>query len=314
MNVAEAAHRVGEALKKTDKGRELTDLINKLVKTVSSEVWDSFHKLYVSGGKRGLIHYYSLTQAYSIIEGHKDNEELPSFLKGHVESILSINDFQQLADLGNYFGKAIDELILNVMGPMVPKEFAGETAKPKLKRAIQDLHVSFQRTGLLRYMMTNVKDKQEKLSIITSSYNARREPFSLTKANRRLIRELSDNRDDRKILLFYEIFGGMLDFIKQLIFETHINEIVCLERDTLIKEKIVHLHGIDLFMNKNYDVSILGRGHIILIKERNQYRFGLMKERSFSFNRERGGIVSIKGYLYPEDDNKIFELQSYSKN
>lgn len=299
MNIAEVAFRVGVQLRKHDKGLHLIELYDKVKLKTSNEAWNIFKGSY---RRSGIINYYSFPYAYNLIESNKDNEEVSNYLKTEIDEILSIQEYRELCSVSEFFGKALDKLILDILSPTVPKSFAGTVAKPKLKRAIQDLHVATQRTGVL----PSVAKIHQKRYTVPTIFEQQRERFPFTKNNRDLIYELSKNEEEKEALFFYESMNSLIEFIKELIFEAHLGIIESIEYGLIKKEITKPFNKLNLFkfhFADNYFDNT--EGCLIQIKNRNQYSYGLVQSSSSHFDSEKV-ITEYRGILYPEKDANIF--------
>lgn len=304
MNIAEAAYRVGIQFRKYDKGQYMLELYEKVKTKTSNEAWNLFSGSY---RRSGIINYFSIPYAYHLIESNKDIEEVPKYLRKEIEEIVSIEEYKELCSLAEFFGQALDKLIIDILSPTVPKSFAGTVAKPKLKRAIQDLHVTTQRTSFLhlaaKIHQNNYKD--------SSTFERKREKFPFTKKNRKIIHELSKNENQKETLYFYESMDSLIQFIKELIFEAHLGIIESIDYGLIKKEitkpfnnlKIFKFHFVDNYFDNNTE------GCLIQINNQNQSIYGLIQSKNTSFNKENVKTI-YRGIMYPEKDTSVFNTKN----
>lgn len=306
MNIAEASYRVGQAIRRIDQGKQLIDLFNKAKDITSQDAWSNFYKLLISGGRQGIKHYYSIPNTYYLLEANKENEELLEPLKDEITEILSIEEYKQLCDLGIYFGNAIEELLKDMFKPLIPKNFAGTVAKPKLKRSIQDLYVAVQRTEIVKYVLQEFNNKQEFIELI-SIYESRRNELPFSKKNRIQIKELSnDNGEQTSLLFFYEAMNSILSFIKQVIFESHLGLITELSHDDITLKRVKSVNKLDIFKIDTQNPYIFNRGNILKISSPTNIIYGLICKSRISFTQYNGMNCRLTGYLYPTNDQGLF--------
>lgn len=299
MNIAETAFRVGIQLRKYEKGLHLIELYDKVKSKTSNEAWNLFTRYFRISG---IINYFSIPYAYNFIKRNKDNEKVTKYFKKEIDEILSIEEFKELCSLSEFFGNALDKLILDIISPTVPNSFAGIVAKPKLKRAIQDLHVAIQRTGFLPSAAKIYQKRYKVLSI----FDQQRKKFPFTKENRDFIYELSKNEEEKEALFYNESMNSLIEFIKELIFEAHLGIFESIEYKLIKKEitktfnKLIlfKYHFVDNYFNNT-------EGCLIQINNRNKYSYGLVLNKYSQFNSDRFK-TKYRGILYPEKDTNIF--------
>jgi hypothetical protein len=305
MNIAEASYRVGQAIRRIDQGKQLVDLFNKAKDITSQDAWSNFYKLLISGGRQGIKHYYSIPNTYYLLEANKENEELLEPLKDEITEILSIEEYKQLCDLGIYFGNAIEELLKDMFKPLIPKNFAGTVAKPKLKRSIQDLYVAFQRTEIVKYLLREYEKRQDFIDLI-STYDSKRKDYPFSKENRIQIKEIANNVEQTSLLFLNEAINSIFSFMKQIIFESHMGLITELSHDDVRLKRVKSVNKLDIFKIDTHNPYILNQGNILKITSPTNTEYGLIYERRISFTQYNGMNCRLTGYLYPTDDQGLF--------
>ncbi|MGG3450371.1 hypothetical protein ABER98_10890 [Domibacillus aminovorans] len=304
MNVAEASYKVGQALKKIEAGKELSDVIKVLQEKTSPEAWNNFSKLVISNGREGLSHYYGIPNAYYLLEANKENQKV-DVLKKEIEEILSIPEFKRLVELGLDFGNAIEELHKELLTPTIPKNFAGTVAKPKLKRKIQDLHVSVQRTSIIKYVFENFGKNDKALEMI-SDYDSKRSKYPFTKENRLLIQQLASNSEEVNLFFSQELFSSVFEFMKRLIFETHLGIIIELEDTNITSQAVKSIHKFSAITLNTPNPILMNQGFTFRMIRQGEENFGFLKGKQFSFNSDEWNC-RLTGYLYPQDDKGLFD-------
>ncbi|WP_182813569.1 hypothetical protein [Bacillus sp. ME78] len=304
MNVAEISYKLGKVIQKTEEGKKLQDLMRILEDKVSNETWSDFQNLYTKTPKQGLLHYYSLNYVYELFKYQQSNENLQPYMKQIINEMLSINEFKEASDLSLYFAKSVDKMLGEIYKSEIPKQFGDKIAKPKLKRVIQDLHVSIQRTNYAQFIFKHYKKtEQEKLLKLCSDYEKEKNPYPYSKENREVIGKLATNDKERMFLWYNESIFSIQAFIKQIIFESHFNLIFELKQEDVIANHVKEINSLELFRSKTNQPAYLKRGAIIRFTAATQQRFGLIN-RSVCHLLE--GVCQIEGFLYPEKDKELF--------
>jgi hypothetical protein len=181
---------------------------------------------------------------------------------------------------------------------MLPKNFAGTVAKPKLKRKIQDLHVSVQRTSILKYILTNLGTNQKSMDIF-SEYDSKRSSYPFTKKNRMLIQQLSKKDEELNLLYTNELFSSVFDFMKRIIFETHLEVIIELNESDITSQVVKTIDKFGAIRVNTPNPLLLNKGYTFKIFDSGAERFGVFTKKQFSFSQENwncklGGIFIRK--------------------
>lgn len=305
MNIAETSYRVGKALKKIDAGKELLEVIKVTKEKTSPDAWHNFSRLVISNAREGFGHYFGIPNAYYLLEANKDNQKV-DVLKREIEEILSISEYKRLVELGIYFGKALEELQKEVIAPTTPKSFAGTVAKPKLKRKIQDLHVSVQRTDIIKYIFTNFANKPHLMKIF-SEYDSKRKKYPFVKENRILIQELSSSDEEVKVLFLNELFSSVFDFMKRLIFESHLDLIIELNETDITSQTIKSISKFSIIRIDTPNPLLLNEGFTFKLAGKEGEKFGYFNDKQFSYSQEDFNC-KMGGYVYPQNDKGLFML------
>ncbi|HGH7176821.1 TPA: hypothetical protein ACJMKJ_004448 [Bacillus wiedmannii] len=304
MNVAEISYKIGKIIQKTEEGQRLLDLMAIIKSKVSNEAWDQFQKLYSSTPKQGLIHYYSINYVYELYKHQQNNEELMPFMRDQLNEMLSVNEFKEASDLALYFAKSVDTLIEDIYLSKMPKNFGGKTTKSKLKRAMQDLYVAVQRTNYSQFVFNNYKkEEMGEFLFLSSEYEKKKSPYPFSKVNRELIGQLIKNEKEKMFLWYNEFFLSIQTFIRQLIFEAHLNLVFELKQEELITNRVRRINKLELFKNKINDFPLGNKGSTIRITDNTQQRFGIINVTVWSL---MSASCEIEGFLYPKVDKELF--------
>jgi len=305
MNIAETSYMVGKALKKNDKGKELLEVIKILKEKTSSSAWHNFSKLVISNANEGFGHYYGIPNAYYLLEANKENQR-EDVLKNEIDEILSIHEYKKLVELGIYFGDAIEEMQKDVITPKTPKNFAGTVAKPKLKRKIQDLHVSVQRTNIIKFIYLNYDQSRDAVNIF-SEYDSRRSKYPFVKENRLFIEQLSNGNEEVNSLFFHELLSSVFDFIKKMIFESHLDLTIELNQTEITSQVIKNINKFAAIKVNTPNPLLINQGFTFRLIGEGEEKFGFFNKKQFSFGQEDLSC-KLSGYLYPQDDKGLFDL------
>ncbi|WP_285767523.1 hypothetical protein [Peribacillus sp. SI8-4] len=303
MNIAETSYKLGKVIKKIDEGKELLDVIKITKEKTSPEAWYNFFKLVISNAREGLGHYYGIPNAYYLLEANKENQKNES-LKKEIEEILSIPEYKKLVELGIYFGNAIEELHKDIIAPTIPKKFAGTVAKPKLKRKIQDLHVSVQRTGIVKYFLREFAQNQNSINIF-SDYESKRSNYPFDKKNRLLIHQLARSNEEFNLLISNELISSVFGFMKRLIFEAHLELVIELNETEITSQVMRNISDFGIIRINTINPLLLNQGFTFRIVRQGEENFGFFNKKQSSYSQEAWNC-KLSGYLYTQDDKDMF--------
>ncbi|ANU16229.1 hypothetical protein BBI11_03800 [Planococcus maritimus] len=298
MNVAEAAYDLGNELRQHSDGKKFFELYTSLKKYTSSGAWN----LFIYFQKRsGLNHYGSIVQSYETIKkiDLKDHEHY----KARVEEILLNKQFEELSKQAKKLTQSLSAIVKDLLSPGMPRKFNGEVAKPKLKRVIQSLYVAFHRTGLIKYIENEFKKVEYRPML--NNYVAVREVFPFSKKNRVHIERISKSDVEKSFLYTVEAFSSFLEFINQLIYESHLNLISINSRDEFLNLRTAKFNRMEVYkLNGKSSDFEFKEGSLIKLEDNGKIYFGIMYKRITSFSKNS---VIVTGYLYPNCDLNIFK-------
>lgn len=304
MNIVEASYRVGLALKKSREGKELLFLYKEAMESVSSQAWSDFEKV---GWRKWGNHFFTYPMSQSIFEENRVNDKLPLPLKEDIEKVISSDKIKIFSNSCEKFGIALEDVAKSIFAPTISKTFANIDTPPKLVRALQDLGICCHRTGFLKFFLQNYKSRefQEKMSELEEKKkHLKSTPFS--HQIRKLVRDIAKNKQTVEKIYITEAFSGVLDVIKQLIFETYFDLVLDLNKDDI---KIFRKRGInklELFsirLNEHRADVMNWNGSIIRLNESGETNFALVKKRKLSFMGPNSSLkICICGIIYPHDD------------
>ncbi|QXE18699.1 hypothetical protein [Clostridium sp. 001] len=299
MNVAQECYRTGKMLNKAEEGKKLFEIFKKVDSYVSKEAWDTFNQM-----RPPMKNYYSFPSALEVIRFNNDNQQLPGALKSQVKEIINCNQIKEFCDLCIQMGNALDDVTNKLFQLSIPNSFSNINTPPKLKRALTDLYISFQKTGITKtvfsyYRNINFMETLEEYEKERTKLNSI--PFS--REHRKLIKKLKCSKCDEKSLYFMEIFISIVEVIKQIIFESHLGLILDINEKDIIKYKAngknrIISYIIDL---KPEMLNIINwRGSIITFNITGKQQFGLVNKRKLAFGINTK--LNVGGILYPNDD------------
>jgi hypothetical protein len=306
MNIAEASYRVGMALRKSKHGNELVEFYREIEKSISVDSWDLFHQ------KRAvMMHYFAFPNSFAIINGNYQRDDLPEYIHKMLEELVNNSIVREFCDKCVSFGREMEQTLLSILVPnKIPRSFGNFETQAPLRRAIQDLHVTMQRSGITQKMLLYV-DKygglNKKMSDFESKIDKSHIPFH--KVRRTLINELSSSGNDYRMLVLMDSFVSTMQVIRQIICETHLGMIseLGVDESTYYRYRVcdmiipfrLHLNNSPKFMS-NY-------GTFAHIREGAKDNFALITKINIRFGRDvpEGIRTKIVGYLYPENDVNI---------
>lgn len=304
MNIVEASYRVGLALKKSREGKELLSLYKEAQNSVPSQIWRDFEKV---GQKKWGKHFFTYLNGLAIFEANREQDNLPSLLKEEIEKVLSSNKIKIFSNRCEKFGIALEEVAKSVFSPTILKTFANIDTPPKLVRALQDLGIFCQRTGLFKFFLQNYKSREfmEKMN----EYGEKREDLNSIPYShkiRKLIRDIANEKTTVESIYVMEAFSTVLDTLKQVIFESYLDLILNLNSEDIKifrerKRNKLALFSIEL--NEHMLDIMNWNGSIISFNQNNKTCFALVNRRKLSWmNQDSTLKIRMSGIMYPNDD------------
>lgn len=304
MNIVEASYRVGLALRKSSQGKELLSLYQEAQESVPSQTWRDFEKV---GRKKWGKHFFSYPISLAIYEANREQEDLPSPLKEDIEKVLNSDKIKIFSNRCEEFGLELEEVAKSIFALVIPKTFGNIDTPPKLVRALQDLSISCQRTGLLKFFLKNYKSRQfqEKMN----EFETRKKDLNSTPFNnkiRELVRDIANEKIAAESIYIIEAFSEALNSLKQVIFEAQLGLILNLKNEDI---KIIRKHEINklafysIKLNEHMLDIMNWNGSIISFNQDNKTYFALVKRRKLSWENQNSTMkICIGGIIYPHDD------------
>lgn len=305
MNIVKASYKVGLEFKKTREGKELLLLYKEAQESVSLNTWKDFEKV---GQKRWGKHYFSYPYGLAIFQANRAQEDLPLPLKEDIEKVLRSDKVKLFCNKCEKLGMTLEEVAKGIFAPTIPRTITGIDTPPKLVRALQDLSISCQKTGLFKFLVQNFKSKdfQEKMNEFdTKKKDLNSTPFS--HQIRKLARDIVDERISVESIYKMEAFSVVLDILKQVIFESHLDLILDLNNDDIKifkKRERDKLAIFSIHLNEHMLNIMNWNGSIMKFNLDNRTQFALVKSRQLSWNKQDSPMkIAIRGIIYPYDDS-----------
>ncbi len=304
MNIANTSYKVGLELRKSKEGKELLLLYKEAQESLPLQTWKDFEKV---GQKKWGKHYFSYPYGLAIFEANQE-QDLPLSLREDIEKVLHSDAIKLFCNRCEKLGMALEEVAKGIFTPTIPRKFAGIDTPPKLVRALQDLSIACQKTGLLKFFARNYKSKdfQEKMEEFdTKRINLCSTPFS--HQIRKLARGMANDKISIESIYKMEAFAAILDVLKQVIFESHLDLIYDLKNDDIkiFKKREINKLAIFSIQLNEYMFDIMNwNGSIIMFDIENRTHFGLVKRKQLSWENQESPLkIGIKGMIYPYDDS-----------
>lgn len=309
MNILDSAYRIGQQMKTISIGREWTELYSELSETISPEAWDTFLKI-----PKELLHYYSFAHALDVIKENSERDDIP-FLKDQLLELKASKQLKLLSELSITLGNNLNEMLKSSIAPTpVPKDFGQLQATPKLSRSIQDIHRAFQRSGILKSSLRFMDSKTNEFPNILQEFNHEKSgfPHVMDSRIRKLVCRLGATEEQKKLLNIMYLSDLIFEFTLQMVFEAHLNRVVHIDADSIIRSQVKDVKGIrPVYLNLNESMLskvINEKGHFITVWLDGALQTAIITKRVVRYgkNLPRGFKVVINGYLYPESDVNLF--------
>ncbi|MGG0934507.1 hypothetical protein ABHN11_00030 [Brevibacillus centrosporus] len=310
MNILDVAYRIGQQMKTIPIGREWIELYTQLTESISPESWETFLKT-----SRGLLNYYSFAHASEVIEENSLRNDLPQYLQEQLKELKASQQLKRLCELSIILGDNLNEMLTSAMAPRaIPKDFGKLQASPKLSRSIKDIHMAFQRSGILKSTLRYLDPKTNEFpSILNTFYEVKNSHATqMSSGIRKVVRNLGSTVELQRMLTVMYISDLLFDITKQMVFESHLKRIVNIPSESIVRAIVKNVKGIRpvylsldatmLTMMKETSrfmvVQLAGTAYTVIITSR-QLRIGRDVPDGFK--------MTIKGFLYPQSDVELLD-------
>lgn len=309
MNILDSASRIGKQLKTISIGREWIDLYSELSRTISPEAWDTFLQL----SRRRSLHYYSFAHALDVINENSVRDDIP-FLIDQVHELRASQPLKHFSELSVTLGNNLNQMLKDSIAPTpIPKDFGELKASPKLSRSIQDIHRAFQRSGLLKSSLSFMDSNTNEFPTVIQDFTHKKSEFTneMDPRIRKLLKRLATTADQEKLLTTMYLVDLVSELALQMVYEAHLDRIVHINPDSIIRSKVKDVKGIRPFY-LTLNESMLGimkeNGCFITLWLDGTSQTAIVTNRALQFrkNSHDGFKLKIKGYLYPQNDENLF--------
>ncbi|MCB6219951.1 hypothetical protein [Bacillus paralicheniformis] len=303
INTLLAAYHFGNKISKSSFGRTLLLRYNDIKSELSPEAWS----LYQDAIKTcSFQHYYSFGIAYKKIEAACSKKE--GYFQKSFTELQDCSEVHLLIEEGDQLGRELENSLLQMFARLPSKNISGTFNSFDLYRAWMNVFYQLQSTKLISYLhqhKANIENKQGNVQEFMQS----KEVYPFSKNNRILIRKLAVKGTDKDIMYSLEFFDGLRNSVLQVIFETHFNRLIKLNKNEIVDYREKERNKVRAFSTKVFGTEVFRyQGIFILLFENNTLQeIGLIKRR-VGRNLEMGdkSILTIEGLLYPKTDYNLF--------
>lgn len=301
MTIANESYKLGLSLKNINKGeniynnfQHIQDIFSQLSYQLLNEVRPSYKS------------YYSFPIALDIIKANKDNGKVSVHYKESINEIIESDDFQifcdECVDLAEVVEKTVGKLLKS---NSIVKQMNGIETTTKMRRILQQLYIKIQQIGLKEIIIRN----HEVFSNTFGKYEKARKEFNGVPFNRNvrgLISDLKNEFCDKTLLYTMETVISLLKIIQEVIFETHLNLILILNKEEVKKYKVKKYKNFYPFILETDTVDFSKYNNCSSIVKLNwgQENLGVIKKRSLIFENN-SFKMKLRGYIYPPDGFKL---------
>lgn len=301
INTLIAAYQFAKELKKTSCGKDVYNGFYGLKESLSERAWSIYRDVIYTCK---FNHYFSFGIAYKKIKHSQSKEN--TYLRDVFIELRDCSELHSFINQIDKFARDLEqshaELSRNV--PIMKNTRALNSFQ--LFRAWLDLFYNWHNTKVFYYLHSIIgKEGLNDKSI--QEYLNQREVYPFSSRNRRLIRSLGNERDQRN-MWFLEFFEGTRRSVFQLIFETHFG--FQLE---INKKEAIQIRGNEFGKIRTFKIKInglwgLSRGDFLILHEDGNLQDVGIVQRKIVANLEKGekALSTITALLYPRADQELF--------
>lgn len=305
INTLVASYHFGSKLAETPFGRKFhlryKDIKNKL----SPETWN----LYLDAIKKFTFqHYFSFDLAYKKIKDICSGKE-EYFQESFIE-LQNCSELHTLIEEGNQIGRDLEDSLNQMFASIPTKSTSGIFDSLDLYRAWMDVFYQMHSTKLFSYLhqhKANIQNKQGNVQKFIKS----KEIYPFSRQNRILIRNLTNKRSDIDIMYSVEFFDSLRNSILQVIFETHLNYHLRLNKNEISNFREKEQNKVRVFSTKLIGADAFKyQGNFIMFIEDNILQdIGLIRRRVGRYlELNERFITTIEGTLYPKTDYHLLAI------
>lgn len=301
INTLIAAYQFAKELKKTSCGKDVHKGFYGLKESLSERAWSIYRDVIYTCK---FNHYFSFGIAYKKIK-HSQSEE-NTYLRDVYIELRDCSELHSFINLSDKLARDLEQSYAELSRNLPIMENGGVPNSFQLYRAWLDLFYNLHSTKFFYYLHSKIgKERLRDKSI--QEYLDQREVYPFSSRNRRLIRRLESERDQRD-MWFLEFFEGTRRSVFQLIFETHFGFHLEINKEEAIQVRDNEYSKIRTFKIKINSLWGLSRGDfLILHKDGNFQDIGIV-QRKIVANLEKGekALSIITALLYPRTDRELF--------
>lgn len=313
MNVLEYSIKVGRQLRKTDEGRTLLDIVNRIdekyhdnnIYGIYNQFVDNQVNRYYFSSHR--VIYQTLLNVLNVLN-EKDNPEKQSLIP--VTELINNDDlFKELVEASDGVARVFDLVAHGCLTGEDISEKIPKNWKFRMRDAISDVQLAVSRTLIKKnFAVYNFKNQGFLYTDKAKEYFDLREknrilPF--TQESIDMMNSFIELADEEKMI--YEKMFLVREAINQGIFFGFYGRIhemqeeeVCFEQD--LEES--QLKEISIVSN---DFRIMGdKSWLYKIYTHNEYLYYMAHSKQLRYENNSGN-ATILGVVYPKDDRRLFE-------
>ncbi|WAH38118.1 hypothetical protein [Alicyclobacillus dauci] len=310
MNIIEAALRVGQQLKTIDEGKELVETYDSVKQSLSAEYVSTFRK-----ASKGMRHFFSFPYALALLEGNSVREDLPEPFKDEIKIIIGSKEVNRLSMLSEKVGQNLEQMLMEAMNPQTtPKTFGRLNSTIKLQRALQDFRFTLQRSGIIQQLFTFLDPKTRQLPPIVGQFEKHKStmPHPFSRDIRRTISEMASAEQERRLLTTVYVFSVLLDLVKQMVFESLLNEVIEIPENCIDAIAIRHAGHIRV-LSMRLSPAMMGimswHGHFAQLRIAGLNETAIVTRKNLRWGQSvsDGFRLRVQGYFYPDTDGNILK-------
>ncbi|QHJ69213.1 hypothetical protein [Planococcus halotolerans] len=304
INTLIAAYQFSKDLKATSQGKDIHEGFYKLKDFLSKTAWSIYREVVYSCQ---FDHYFSFEIAYKKIE-LSQAENNASFKNAFIE-LRDCSELHSFIKLSYKFARNLEDSYMEFTIKLPMKSNGGIIDYFPLYRSWLDLFYNFHNTKFYYYLHSKIGRERLKDKSF-EEYFKERDHYPYSSLNRRLIRRLGKTERELQDLWFLEYFESIKKYVFQLIFETHMDIILEINKEDVIHFRENEAGKIRACKIKVNGLSGLSRGGFIILYIGGELQdIGLMQsKRVYNLSKGEEVISTINVLLYPRIDHELFFL------
>lgn len=302
INTLIAAYQFAKELKETSYGKDLYEGFYRLKESLSDRAWSIYRDVIYTCK---FDHYFSFGLAYNKIE--LSQSENNTYLRNVYVELRDCDELHSFIKLSDRVARDFEQSYIKLTQNLPIMGNDGVSYSFELYRAWLDLFYNLNNTKIFYYLHTKIGNERLKDESI-KDYLEKREVYPFSSQNRRLIRRLGRSERDQRDMWFLEFFESTRKNVFQLIYETHLDFHIKIDKEEAIQFREKEFDKIRAYKVKIDGIRGFSRGDFLVLYEDGKPQdIGIIQRRTaIDFEKGEKALTIITALLYPRKDQEIF--------